>query len=127
MEKLKIIFNTGYLSDEVLALSKTFKLNELTNEKDIVQTIFNYLDKKKKSNKIIRLASNSSIVFYSFRLYVAKNYEDIDITYQFNFKNGKHIQIKQNKKGDLFTITGEDLPDGFFDTIDNILLELILN
>lgn len=127
MEKLKIIFNTGYLSDEVLALSKTFKLNELTNEKDIVQTIFNYLDKKKKSNKIIRLASNSSIVFYSFRLYIAKNYEDIDITYQFNFKNGKHIQIKQNKKGDLFTITGEDLPDGFFDTIDNILLELILN
>ena len=127
MEKLKIIFNTGYLSDEVLALSKTFKLNELTNEKDIVQTIFNYLDKKKKSNKIIRLASNSSIVFYSFRLYVAKNYEDIDITYQFNFKNGKHIQIKQNKKGDLFTITGEDLPDGFFDTSDNILLELILN
>ena len=85
MEKLKIIFNTGYLSDEVLALSKTFKLNELTNEKDIVQTIFNYLDKKKKSNKIIRLASNSSIVFYSFRLYIAKNYEDIDITYQFNF------------------------------------------
>nr|DAY36125.1 MAG TPA: hypothetical protein [Caudoviricetes sp.] len=127
MEKLKIIFNTGYLSDEVLALSKTFKLNELTNEKDIVQTIFNYLDKKKKSNKIIRLASNSSIVFYSFRLYIAKNYEDIDITYQFNFKNGKHIQIKQNKKGDLFTTTGEDLPDGFFDTIDNILLELILN
>ena len=127
MEKLKIIFNTGYLSDEVLALSKTFKLNELTNEKDIVQTIFNYLDKKKKSNEIIRLASNSSIVFYSFRLYIAKNYEDIDITYQFNFKNGKHIQIKQNKKGDLFTTTGEDLPDGFFDTIDNILLELILN
>ena len=127
MEKLKIIFNTGYLSDEVLALSKTFKLNELTNEKDIVQTIFNYLDKKKKSNKIIRLASNSSIIFYSFRLYIAKNYEDIDITYQFNFKNGKHIQIKQNKKGDLFTTTGEDLPDGFFDTIDNILLELILN
>lgn len=127
MEKLKIIFNTGYLSDEVLALSKTFKLNELTNEKDIVQTIFNYLDKKKKSNKIIRLASNNSIVFYSFRLYIAKNYEDIDITYQFNFKNGKHIQIKQNKKGDLFTTTGEDLPDGFFDTIDNILLELILN
>lgn len=127
MEKLKIIFNTGYLSGEVLALSKTFKLNELTNEKDIVQNIFNYLDKKKKSNKIIRLASNSSIVFYSFRLYAAKNYEDIDITYQFNFKNGKQVQIKQNKKGDLFTTTGEDLPDGFFDTIDNILLELILN
>jgi hypothetical protein len=127
MEKLKIIFNTGYLSDEILSLSKSFKLNELTNEKDIVQNVFNYLDKKKKSNKVIRLASNSSIVFYSFRLYAAKNYEDIDITYQFNFKNGKNIQIKQNKKGDLFTTTGEDLPDGFFDTIDNILLELILN
>ena len=126
MEKLKIIFNTGYLSDEILSLSKSFKLNELTNEKDIVQNVFNYLDKK-KSNKVIRLASNSSIVFYSFRLYAAKNYEDIDITYQFNFKNGKNIQIKQNKKGDLFTTTGEDLPDGFFDTIDNILLELILN
>lgn len=127
MEKLKIIFNTGYLSDEILSLSKSFKLNELTNEKDIVQNVFNYLDKKNKSNKVIRLASNSSIVFYSFRLYAAKNYEDIDITYQFNFKNGKNIQIKQNKKGDLFTTTGEDLPDGFFDTIDNILLELILN
>lgn len=127
MEKLKIIFNTGYLSDEILSLSKSFKLNELTNEKDIVQNVFNYLDKKKKSNKVIRLASNSSIVFYSFRLYAAKNYEDIDITYQFNFKNDKNIQIKQNKKGDLFTTTGEDLPDGFFDTIDNILLELILN
>ena len=127
MEKLKIIFNTGYLSDEILSLSKSFKLNELTNEKDIVQNVFNYLDKKKKSNKVIRLASNSLIVFYSFRLYTAKNYEDIDITYQFNFKNGKNIQIKQNKKGDLFTTTGEDLPDGFFDTIDNILLELILN
>lgn len=127
MEKLKIIFNTGYLSDEILSLSKSFKLNELTNEKDIVQNVFNYLDKKKKSNKIIRFASNNSIVFYAFRLYAAKNYENIDITYQFNFKNGKQIQIKQNKKGDLFTTTGEDLPDGFFDTIDNILLELILN
>lgn len=127
MEKLKIIFNTGYLSDEILSLSKSFKLNELTNEKDILQNVFNYLDKKKKSNKVIRLASNSSIVFYSLRLYAAKNYEDIDITYQFNFKNDKKVQIKQNKKGDLFTTTGEDLPDGFFDTIDNILLELILN
>ena len=127
MEKLKIIFNTGYLTDEIITLSKRLKLNEFTNEKDIVKDVFNYLDKEKQTNKIIRFASNNSIVFYAFRLYAAKNYKDIDITYQFNFKNGKQVQIKQNKKGDLFTTTGEDLPDGFFDTIDNILLELILN
>ena len=94
MEKLKIVFNTGYLTDEIIALSKTLKLNEFTNEKDIVQDVFNYLDKEKQTNKIIRFASNNSIVFYAFRLYAAKNYENIDITYQFNFKNGK---FKLNK------------------------------
>lgn len=127
MEKFKIIFNSGYLTDEIITLSKTLKLNEFSNEKDIVKDIFSYLDKTKQTNKIIRFASNNSIVFYSFRLYAAKNYKDTDITYQFNFKDGKQVQIKQNNKGDLFTTTGKDLPDGFFDTIDNILLELIVN
>lgn len=127
MEKFKIIFNSGYLTDEIITLSKTLKLNEFSNEKDIVKDIFSYLDKAKQTNKIIRFASNNSIVFYSFRLYAAKNYKDTDITYQFNFKDGKQVQIKQNNKGDLFTTTGKDLPDGFFDTIDNILLELIVN
>lgn len=127
MEKFKIIFNSGYLTDEIITLSKTLKLNEFSNEKDIVKDIFSYLDKAKQTNKIIRFASNNSIVFYSFRLYAAKNYKDTDITYQFNFKDGKQVQIKQNNKGDLFTTTGKYLPDGFFDTIDNILLELIVN
>ena len=45
MEKLKIIFNAGYLTDEIITLSKTLKLNEFTNEKDIVKDVFNYLDK----------------------------------------------------------------------------------
>lgn len=63
MEKLKIIFNTGYLTDEIITLSKTLKLNEFTNEKDIVKDVFNYLDKEKQTNKIIRFASNSSIFF----------------------------------------------------------------
>ena len=59
MEKFKIIFNSGYLTDEIITLSKTLKLNEFSNEKDIVKDVFSYLDKAKQTNKIIRFASNN--------------------------------------------------------------------
>ena len=128
-----IIVHTGYIPMSILRHAKTLEpkgvpahLIMLTPEINIAnktnQLLANLFD-----NETLEIATNNTIAVYTIRAYVAKHSNDYKVEYRnytadnYRSNDTSHYQrITQDDRGNF-----ENAPDGFFDTIDKLLLQML--
>lgn len=128
-----IIVHTGYVPASIVKKAKTLtpegipaQLIMLTPEINIVNKTNELLDGL-AAHETLEIATNNIIVIYTIRAYIVKHPNDYSVEYRYYTKddyyskNEPHYQIvTQSDHGDF-----ENAPDGFFDTIDNLLLQML--
>lgn len=129
----KIIVHTGYVPYSALRKSKTFApegisapLITLTPEINIVNSVNKLLDRMIDGDEL-NIATNNVIEVYTIRAYIVKHANDYDVEYRYYTKDdyksddpSKYQLIKQGEHGDFI-----NPPEGFFDTIDNLLNQML--
>ncbi len=125
----KIIVHTGYVPYSVLRKSTTLtpkgvQLSFVTLIPEIkkVHGVNKLLDSLNDGN-VLELATNDVIEAYAIRAYVVQHADDYDVEYRYYTQDdykldnpSKYKTIKQGEHGDFI-----NPPEGFFDTIDNLL------
>ena len=128
-----IIVHTGYIPASVLRKTQILgytglpaHLSMLTPEKNIVEGI-NQILNKVKDGDTLKIATNNTIAIYAIRAYVVKHASNYQVEYRYytiddsrSNDESNYQQITQGNHGDF-----ENAPEGFFDTIDNLLLQML--
>lgn len=128
-----IIVHTGYVPASIVTKAKTLtpegipaQLIMLTPEINIVNKTNELLDSL-ADHKTLEIATNNTVAVYAIRAYVVQHPNDYSVEYRYYTKDNyyskdeSHYQVvTQGHHGDF-----KNAPDGFFDTIDNLLLEML--
>lgn len=129
----KIIVHAGYVPYDIVRTSQTFapkgipaSFIMLTPEINIVEQTSKLLDDMNDGD-ILDIATNNVVAVYTIRAYVVKHADDYDVEYRYYTQDdyklnepSKYQIIKQGVHGDFIKP-----PDGFFDTIDNLLNQML--
>lgn len=113
-----IIVNTGTVPEQELARSVIIPLDGLTEERNIASTTHEVLANAEPDSTLY-IATNNTVVLYTIRAYMAKLSEYRTVEYR-HYTGTTYKTIRQDERGNLI---GE--VDGFFDTIDKLLLEML--
>lgn len=129
----KIIVHTGYVPHSVLRKSTTLapkgvQLPFVTLIPEIkkVQGVNKLLDSLNDGD-VLEFATNDVIEAYAVRAYIVKHADEYDVEYHYYEKDdlksddpSKYYLVQQGEHGDFI-----DPPEGFFDTIDNLLNQML--
>lgn len=113
-----IVINSGTIPEHELARSVIIPLDGLTEERNIASTTHEVLANAEPDSTLY-IATNNNVVLYTIRAYMAKLSEYGTVEYR-HYTGTTYKTIRQGEHGDLI---GE--VDGFFDTIDKLLLEML--
>lgn len=113
-----IVVNTGTVPEQELKKSVTIPLDGLTEERNIVSTTHEVLANA-ETDTTLYIATNNTIALYTIRAYMAKlsEYGTVECRH---YTGTTYKTIRQGEHGDLIGDV-----DGFFDTIDKLLLEIL--
>ena len=128
-----IIVHTGYVPASIVKKAKTLtpegipaQLIMLTPEINIVNKTNELLDNL-SDNETIEIATNNTVAVYAIRAYIVQHPSDYSVEYRYyphdyyHPNNPSNYQkITQSDHGDF-----KNAPDGFFDTINNLLLKML--
>lgn len=124
----KIIVHTGYIPEPIVqrSLKLTPKdiaphLAMIIPEDKIVHDVYQFLNNVPE-NTTMEIVTNNVIVVYTIREYIVKHQDNYKVEYRwYNYNDESQYQlITQGDHGDF-----KNAPDGFFDTIDNLLLQIL--
>lgn len=129
----KIIVHTGYVPSHALKNAKSLipkgtpaQLVMLTPEINIVNQTNKLLDNM-NNEEVLEIATNNIVAVYTIRTYIVKHSNNYDVEYRYytieDYKSNnpsKYQLIKQGDHGDFI-----NPPEGFFDTIDNLLNQML--
>lgn len=129
----RIIVHTGYVPNHALQNAKLLTPRGtpahfimLTPEINIVHKTNQFLDQL-TDGEVIEIATNNVIAIYTIRAYIIKHSNDCDIEYRYytidDYESddpSKYQLVKQGEHGDFI-----NPPEGFFDTIDNLLNQML--
>lgn len=113
-----IIVNSGTIPEHELARSVIIPLDGLTEERNIASTTHEVLANAEPDSTLY-IATNNTVVLYTIRAYTTKLNEYGTVEYR-HYTGTTYKTIRQGEHSDLI---GE--VDGFFDTIDKLLLEML--
>lgn len=114
----KIIVNTGAIPEQELARSVIIPLDGLTEERNIASTTHEVLANAELDSTLY-IATNNTVALYTIRAYTAKLSDYVTVEYR-HYTGTTYKTIHQGEHGDLIGDV-----DGFFDTIDKLLLEML--
>lgn len=128
-----IIVHTGYVPASIVKKAKTLtpegipaQLIMLTPEINIVNKTNELLDSL-ADHKTLEIATNNTVAIYAIRAYVVQHPSNYNVEYRYyprDYYNSNNLsnyqKITQGDHGDF-----KNAPDGFFDTIDNLLLQML--
>ena len=113
-----IIVNTGTIPEHELVQSIVIPLDGMTKEHNIVSTTHEVLANAEPDTTLY-IATNNTVALYTIRAYMAKHSDNATIEYR-HYTGANYKTIHQGEHGDLIGDV-----DGFFDTIDKLLLEML--
>ena len=113
-----IVVNTGKIPEQELKKSVVIPLDGLTEERNIVSTTHEVLANAEPDSTLY-IATNNTVVLYTIRAYTVKLSDYCTVEYR-NYKEKNYNTIRQDEHGNLIGDT-----DGFFDTIEKLLLEIL--
>ena len=128
-----IVVHTGYVPASIVQRTHTLTPNGIpahlimmTPEMNIVNKTNQLLDSL-PNDDTLEIATNNVIAVYAVRAYIVKHPNDYKVEYRYYTLDDYHADdkshyqlITQNEHGDFI-----NAPDGFFDTIDNLLLQML--
>ena len=124
----KIIVHTGYIPEPIVQRSHKLipkdiapHLAMIIPEDKIVHDVYQFLNNVPE-NTTMEIVTNNVIVVYTIREYIVKHQDNYKVEYRwYNYNDESQYQlITQGDHGDF-----KNAPDGFFDTIDNLLLQIL--
>lgn len=113
-----IIINTGTVPEQELKKSVIIPLDGMTEESTIASTTHEVLANA-EPDTILYIATNNTIALYTIRAYAVKLSDYVTVEYR-RYKGTNYKTIRQDEHGNLIGDT-----DGFFDTIEKLLLEIL--
>ena len=113
-----IVVNTGKIPEQELKKSVVIPLDGLTEEHNIASTTHEVLANAELGTTLY-IATNNTVALYTIRAYVAKLSDYVNVEYR-HYAGTTYKTIHQGEHGDLIGDV-----DGFFDTIDKLLLEML--
>lgn len=124
----KIIVHTGYIPEPIVQRSHKLTPKDIAPhlamiipEDKIVHDVYQFLNNVPE-NTTMEIVTNNVIVVYTIREYIVKHQDNYKVEYRwYNYNDESQYQlITQSDHGDF-----KNAPDGFFDTIDNLLLQIL--
>lgn len=124
----KIIVHTGYIPKPIVQRSHKLTPKDIAPhlamiipEDKIVHDVYQFLNNVPE-NTTMEIVTNNVIVVYTIREYIVKHQDNYKVEYRwYNYNDESQYQlITQGDHGDF-----KNAPDGFFDTIDNLLLQIL--
>lgn len=124
----KIIVHTGYIPEPIVQRSHKLTPKDIAPhlamiipEDNIVHDVYQFLNNVPE-NTTMEIVTNNVIVVYTIREYIVKHQDNYKVEYRwYNYNDESQYQlITQGDHGDF-----KNAPDGFFDTIDNLLLQIL--
>lgn len=124
----KIIVHTGYIPEPIVQRSHKLTPKDIAPhlamiipEDKMVHDVYQFLNNVPE-NTTMEIVTNNVIVVYTIREYIVKHQDNYKVEYRwYNYNDGSQYQlITQGDHGDF-----KNAPDGFFDTIDNLLLQML--
>lgn len=124
----KIIVHTGYIPEPIVQRSHKLTPKDIAPhlamiipEDKIVHDVYQFLNNVPE-NITMEIVTNNVIVVYTIREYIVKHQGNYKVEYRwYNYNDESQYQlITQGDHGDF-----KNAPDGFFDTIDNLLLQIL--
>lgn len=126
----KIIVHTGYIPEPIVQRSHKLTPKDIAPhlamiipEDKIVHDVYQFLNNVPE-NTTMEIVTNNVIVVYTIRAYIVEHRADYEVEYRWYdcmTNNEPHYQIiTQGDHGDF-----KNVPDGFFDTINNLLLQML--
>lgn len=126
----KIIVHTGYIPEPIVQRSHKLTPKDIAPhlamiipEDKIVHDVYQFLNNVPE-NTTMEIVTNNVIVVYTIRAYIVEHRADYKVEYRWYdcmTNNEPHYQIiTQGDHGDF-----KNVPDGFFDTINNLLLQML--
>ena len=113
-----IVVNTGKIPEQELKKSVVIPLDGLTDERNIASTTHEVLANAEPDSTLY-ITTNNTIVLYTIRAYAVKLSDYCTVEYR-NYKGTNYNTIRQDERGNLIGDT-----DGFFDTIEKLLIEIL--
>lgn len=113
-----VIVNTGTIPEHELARSVIIPLDGLTEERNIASTTHEVLANAEPGTTLY-IATNNTVALYTIRAYMAKLSDYVTVEYR-HYTGTNYKTIHQGEHGDLIGDV-----DGFFDTIDKLMLEML--
>ena len=113
-----IVVNTGKIPEHELARSVIIPLDGLTEERNIASTTHEVLANAEPDSTLY-IATNNTVVLYTIRAYMVKLSDYVTVEYR-HYTGTTYKTIHQGEHGELIGDV-----DGFFDTIDKLLLEML--
>jgi len=124
----KITVHTGYIPEPIVQRSHKLTPKDIAPhlamiipEDKIVHDVYQFLNNVPE-NTTMEIVTNNVIVVYTIREYIVKHQDNYKVEYRwYNYNDESQYQlITQGDHGDF-----KNAPDGFFDTIDNLLLQIL--
>lgn len=128
-----IIVHTGYVPANVVRQSKTLTPQGIRADLIMLTPEINIVNKTKqllnslKDNETVEIATNNVIAVYTIRAYVVQHSNNYDVEYRYytlddyrSNNESNYQRITQGDHGDF-----KNAPEEFFDTIDNLLLQML--
>lgn len=124
----KIIVHTGYIPEPIVQRSHKLTPKDIAPhlamiipEDKIVHDVYQFLNNVPE-NTTMEIVTNNVIVVYTIREYIVKHQDNYKVEYRwYNYNDESQYQlITQGDHGDF-----KNAPDGFFDTINNLLLQIL--
>jgi hypothetical protein len=124
----KIIVHTGYIPEPIVQRSHKLTPKDIAPhlamiipEDKMVHDVYQILNNVPE-NTTMEIVTNNVIVVYTIREYIVKHQDNYKVEYRwYNYNDKSQYQlITQGDHGDF-----KNAPDGFFDTIDNLLLQML--
>lgn len=124
----KIIVHTGYIPEPIVQRSHKLTPKDIAPhlamiipEDKIVHDVYQFLNNVPE-NTTMEIVTNNVIVVYTIREYIVKHQDNYKVEYRwYNYNDESQYQlITQGDHGDF-----KNAHDGFFDTIDNLLLQIL--
>lgn len=128
-----IIVHTGYVPANVVRQSKTLTPQGIRANLIILTPEINIVNKTKqllnslKDNETVEIATNNIVAVYTIRAYVVQHPNNYNVEYRYytlddyrSNDKSNYQRITQGDHGDF-----KNAPEGFFDTIDNLLLQML--
>lgn len=129
----KIIAHTGYVPYNILEKSLRYGLKEDPSQFTMMIPEINIVDQTNKllnnmnDGDTIEVATNNIVAVYTIRAYVAKHADKYDVEYRYytmeDYQSNNPSQYQLVKQGDHGDFINP--PEGFFDTIDNLLNQML--